>query len=218
MWKLIWKLYSTLCVYIIINGNHVASVKETYEMDSVSFDSLSSHPISTLNSSSASVLWDFKLGLEDWADATNTEMLADVYHDTSTSVSQMRMRLHDGANGKAYVPSPLMHLQTLSRQTFVMRYRYIGQRSTYGKVVLLGSSSLSSNNATSLKVELTFPITGDGQWHDTYAKFYNVAGGTHDVVHDKFRGILTRMYIYPIVSTDGTEQIGETFDIDWTKM
>ena len=168
-------------------------------------------PLSSVNGSSADILWDFRFGLEGWAKATSNEMNAFVTNEDSL----MMIRLYEDSREKAFISSPPIHFQTGERQAFVIRYKYVGS-GIFGKLVLSGISD--TGNITEL--QLNFPIEGDGLWHKGYVKLYLVEGGDFENDKNLFPGILERITIHPTISfKDGNKtQRGEVFEVDWIRL
>uniref|UniRef100_A0A7S2PFY5 Fibronectin type-III domain-containing protein n=1 Tax=Leptocylindrus danicus TaxID=163516 RepID=A0A7S2PFY5_9STRA len=218
------RLLSVLCLHQLIvhtillstSGKKIVVPGSQNEINNIaSFQSSvsSSQPLN--NGTSFDLSWDFIDGKEGWAEATLTEMQAEVSHYSG----QLRLKF---TGQEVHFDSPLMNLYTSERQTFVIRYRYIGE-SRSGKVTLYGikeaaDGSMSDEQGLSA-VDLYFPIIGDGLFHESYATFYEMP--FFNVVKNKFHGSLHRLRVSPGLFREKISKepsVGEIFFIDWIRI
>lgn len=182
---------------------------------------VSSSPPPTFPAVDAS--WEFTHGLEGWAQATQTEMNAEVFHMggemkirvlfSTPAVEDENFEINNGKaeSGReqaAHIDSPLMNIPVSERQTLAFRYRFDG-RSTFAKIRLRGSDEplhvdhglvdWGNDDYDEEENELGFlnlyvPIQGDGQWHIGYAE---IDDSELDTSTRKLNGTITQLRFWP---------------------
>ncbi len=187
-------------------------------------------PVSATSSSNiaSDTTWEFKYGLEGWAQATSTEMYAKVYH----MGGEMRIKILSTSLGNAalgaHVDSPIMSVPIGERETLVMRYRFVGP-STFGKIRLRGGPNIPDvidhgfvdwgNDEVSEDgfVNEYFPLVGDGLWHIGYAEIEN----ERNDVMTKLNGTITQIRLWP-GHHHGGHSIppvkGNSLHVDWIRL
>ncbi len=115
-------------------------------------------PFSSTQNSAFDTSWEFTHGLEGWAQATKSEMNAEVFHmggemkihvlgsldgdddddDDDDEKSHRANARTEERDATAHIDSPLMKILIVERQTLAFRYRFNG-RSKFAKIRLRGS-------------------------------------------------------------------------------
>jgi hypothetical protein len=187
-------------------------------------------PVSATSSSNiaSDTTWEFKYGLDGWAQATSTEMDAEVYH----MGGEMRIKILSPSlvnnDLGAHVDSPIMSIPIGERETLAMRYRFVGP-STFGKIRLRGGPNIPvvtdhglldwGNDEVSHDgfVNVYFPIIGDGMWHIGYAEIEN----ERNDVMTKLNGTITQIRLWPGHHHGGFSippVEGNSFNVDWIRL
>jgi len=190
------------------------------------------NPVSPVSSSNlvADTTWEFTYGLEGWAEATTTEMNADVYH----MGGEMRIKVLSSSSSSggdasiAHIDSPLMSLPIGERETFVLRYRFDGP-SKYAKIRLRGDFNAphpashdfmswgGDGNMDDGFIDLYFPIVGDGLWHIGYSEIEN----KQNRARSKLNGKITQIRLWPGYHYNDFSippVTGNSFHVDWIRL
>lgn len=169
----------------------------------------SSQPLLSSINMAADASWEFNVDLDGWAKSTIEEMEADIYQ----TGGEMRIQIN---GNHPHFDSPVMSLSTGSRETMVLKYRYIGQ-STQGMVQVFGGplsaniSNYSWNTSTSYSVY--FYILNDGNWHVAYIPL--------ETSH-----VITSLRLWPAIHRPADDvrtespapNAGNSFHIDWIRI
>lgn len=170
-----------------------------------------SQPLLSSINMAADASWEFNVDLEGWAKSTIEEMEADIYQ----TGGEMRIRIN---GNNPHFDSPMMVLSTGSRETMVLKYRYIGQ-STQGMVQVFGNplsnhvSNSSWNSNTNTSYSVYFYILNDGNWHVCYIPL-------------KSSYVITSLRLWPTIyrpaddvrKESAAPNAGNSFHIDWIRI
>ena len=199
---------------------------------------LSSSATASSSNIAADTTWEFKDGLEEWAQATSTEMNAQVYHMGdemrieilgSSSTSVVDDHNSNNNDNLAHLDSPVMNVPIGKRQTLALRYRFDGP-STFGKIRLRGGFDIpnvidhgflhwGNDNGEDEKgfLNVYFPIIGDGLWHIGYAEIDN----GHNDIATKLNNTITQIRLWPgcyLHESSISPKKGNLFHIDWIRL